>query len=150
MDRIMRGYGSGIEQNILRPTVAAGASAGLFRLCGERFNGPRKTLRSQGFLSYLNAGYDPALAQVARLHILRRMGKYLADKDFSGASEGAIFAQARETLFQACQDFAASRPIDEQEHDPSRPALPAEPALKPFVPPVSSTIIGPYRAPGAG
>jgi hypothetical protein len=103
---------------------------------------------AEDFFSYLKVGYDPALVQVARLHILRRMGKYLADKDFSRASEDAVFAQARETLSQAYQDFVASRPIDErvfkvlQEHDPSRPALPAEPAPKHFVPLDSLTVIG--------
>ncbi|MGO9546000.1 MAG: nitrogenase stabilizing/protective protein NifW [Rhodomicrobium sp.] len=103
---------------------------------------------AEDFFSYLKVDYDPALLHVARLHILKRMGKYLAGKDFSGASEETIFAEARETLAHAYQDFVASKPIDErvfkvlQEHDPSHPAAPAEPAPKPFVPLDSITIIG--------
>ena len=102
---------------------------------------------TEEFFSYLKVDYDPALVQVSRLHILRRMGKYLAGKDFSEASEETVFSGARETLSQAYQDFVASSPIDErvfkvlQERDPSRPALPAEPAPKPFVPLDALTII---------
>ncbi|MBI4723774.1 MAG: nitrogenase stabilizing/protective protein NifW, partial [Rhodomicrobium sp.] len=94
---------------------------------------------AEDFFSYLKVDFDPSLVRVARLHILRRMGKYLASKDFSGASEETVLAEARETLAQAYQDFVSSSPIDErvfkvlQEHDPSRPAEPVEPAPKPFV-----------------
>ena len=103
---------------------------------------------AEDFFTYLKVDFDPALVQVARLHILKRMGKYLAGKDFSGASEEAIFAGASETLALAYQDFVASRPIDQrvfkvlQEHDPSIPQTAAEPAPKPFVPLDSLTIIG--------
>ena len=75
-----------------------------------------------------------------RLHILKRMGKYLGGRDFTGASEDLIFASAQETLARAYQDFVASRPIDErvfkvlQDHDPNRPAKAAEAAGKAFVP----------------
>jgi nitrogenase-stabilizing/protective protein len=103
---------------------------------------------AEDFFSYLKVEYDPALVQVSRLHILRRMGKYLAGKDFTGASEETVFADARETLAQAYQDFVKSSPIGErvfkvlQEHDPDKPAAPAEPAPKPFVPLDSLKIIG--------
>ena len=36
---------------------------------------------AEDFFSYLKVGYEHAFVQVARLHIMRRMGKYLADKD---------------------------------------------------------------------
>lgn len=100
---------------------------------------------AEDFFSYLKVDYDPALVHVARLHMLRRMGKYLVERDFSEASEEAAFAGARQTLAQAYQDFAASCPIGErvfkvlQEHDPARPA---EPAAKPFVPLDALTIPG--------
>ncbi len=103
---------------------------------------------AEDFFTYLKVDFDPALVQVARLHILKRMGKYLAGKDFSGANEETIFAEARETLVQAYQDFVVSKPIDErvfkvlQEHDPNQPAAPAEPAPMPFVSLDSITIIG--------
>jgi nitrogenase-stabilizing/protective protein len=103
---------------------------------------------AEDFFSYLKVEYDPAVVHVARLHILRRMGKYLAGKDFKDASEEAVFAEARETLVQAYADFVKSSPIGErvfkvlQEHDPSRPVTPAEPEPKPFVPLDSLKIIG--------
>ncbi len=98
---------------------------------------------AEDFFAHLKVDFDPALLRVSRLHILKRMGTYLAGKDFSNASEEKVFAEARETLVQAYQDFAASSPLGErvfkvlQEHDPSRPAAP-EP--KPFVPLDSLTI----------
>ena len=110
--------------------------------------GLEKLHSAEDFFSYLKVEFDPALLRVARLHILKRMGVYLAGKDLSGASEEAIFAEARETLAQAYQDFAASSPIDErvfkvlQEHDPSQKAPAAEAPPKPFVPLDTLTIIG--------
>ena len=101
---------------------------------------------AEDFFSYLKVDFDPALLRVARLHILKRMGKYLAEKDFSGPNEEAIFASARETLVQAYQDFTNSKPIDQrvfkvlQEHDPSRPK-PAEQVPEAFVPLDALTII---------
>ena len=103
---------------------------------------------AEDFFSYLKVDFDPALLHVARLHILKRMGKYLAGKDFSGASEETVFAEARETLCQAYRDFTASSPLNErvfkvlQEHDPNREAPAAEPAPQPFVPLDSLTVIG--------
>ena len=103
---------------------------------------------AEDFFHYLKVQFDPALVQVARLHILKRMGKYLAGKDFRGASEETIFSEAAATLAQAYQDFVASRPIDQrvfkvlQEQDPSRPRMPAEPEPKPFIPLDSLAIVG--------
>ena len=104
---------------------------------------------AEDFFSYLKVDYDPAVLRVARLHILKRMGKYLAGKDFSGASRGPDFRGARETLAQAYQRLrrldarstsASSRFL--QEHDPSRPATADEAAPKAFVPLDQLTIIG--------
>jgi nitrogenase-stabilizing/protective protein len=101
---------------------------------------------AEDFFSYLKVDYDPDVLRVSRLHILKRMGKYLDGQDFSGASEDGIFAQTRQTLVQAYQDFVASRPIDErvfkvlEDRDPSKPKAEAS-APKAFVPLDSLTII---------
>jgi nitrogenase-stabilizing/protective protein len=101
---------------------------------------------AEDFFSYLKLDYDPDVLRVCRLHILKRMGKYLDGMDFAGASEDLIFASAQETLARAYQDFIASRPIDQrvfkvlQERDPSRPVR-AEEASKGFVPLEQLTII---------
>jgi nitrogenase-stabilizing/protective protein len=107
-----------------------------------------KMTSAEDFFSYLKVEYDPAVLRVARLHILRRMGKYLAAKDFGGQSEEEIFAGTRETLLQAYRDFTASSPLGErvfkvlQDHDPSRAQKPAEPPAKAFVPLDQLTVIG--------
>ncbi len=101
---------------------------------------------AEDFFSYLKVEYDPEVLRVSRLHILKRMGKYLDGKDFAGASEDQVFAETRETLVKAYKDFLASRPIDErvfkvlQERDPARPAA-EEAGKKAFVPLDSLTII---------
>ena len=101
---------------------------------------------AEDFFSYLKIDYDPEVLRVCRLHILKRMGKYLDGMDFAGASEDLIFAGAQETLARAYQDFVSSRPIEQrvfkvlQEHDPNRPAK-VEEAAKGFVPLDSLTII---------
>ena len=102
---------------------------------------------AEDFFSYLKVDYDPQVLRVCRLHILKRMGKYLDGRDFTGASEDLIFASAQETLARAYQDFVASRPIDQrvfkvlQDHDPNRPQKAADAAGKAFVPLNSLTII---------
>jgi nitrogenase-stabilizing/protective protein len=40
---------------------------------------------AEDFFSCLKVDFDPAMVRVARLHILKRMGKYLAEKDFAAA-----------------------------------------------------------------
>ncbi len=103
---------------------------------------------AEDFFSYLKVDFDPSVVRVARLHILKRMGKYLAEKDFSGASEERVFEEAQQTLAKAYEDFAASSPIGErvfkvlQDHDPNRGAPLPDEAPKPFVPLDSLTIIG--------
>jgi nitrogenase-stabilizing/protective protein len=105
-----------------------------------------KLSAAEEFFSYLKVEYDPEVLRVSRLHILKRMGKYLDGKDFAGASEEDVFAGAQETLAKAYQDFTGSRPIDErvfkvlQERDPARPKAEA-PAKAAFVPLDSLTII---------
>lgn len=100
---------------------------------------------AEDFFAYLKVDYDPEVLRVCRLHILKRMGKYLAARDFNGASEDLIFASAQETLARAYQDFVVSRPIDERvfkvlkDHDPSNPETGE--AQKPFVPLDALTII---------
>ncbi len=102
---------------------------------------------AEDFFSYLKVDYDTAVLRVCRLHILKRMGKYLDGRDFTGASEDLIFAGAQETLARAYEDFVASRPIEQrvfkvlQDRDPNRPQKAAEAAAKAFVPLDSLTII---------
>ena len=107
-----------------------------------------KLSSAEDFFAYLKVDYDPAHLQVARLHILRRMGIYLAAKDFSGAGDESLFIGAREALLKAYGDFIESSPLDERvfkvlkDRDPNRAAPQAEAAPKAFVPLDQLTIIG--------
>jgi nitrogenase-stabilizing/protective protein len=89
------------------------------------------------FFDYLGVPYDPQVVQVARLHILRRMGQYLRDSEAeSGArSDDALFALCREHLEQAYADFVASSPIAERVFKVHQEAIaPRTPPARPFVP----------------
>ena len=65
-----------------------------------------------------------------RLHILRRMGEYLAGDDLEDLPDGVAAARARSFLERAYQDFVASTPLEERvfkvlkDHDPKRPVAP--------------------------
>ncbi|WP_233559846.1 nitrogenase-stabilizing/protective protein NifW [Oleomonas cavernae] len=65
---------------------------------------------AEEFFAFLDVGYDPAVLNVARLHILRRMGDYLRREDLNGLSDDAVYLRARADLENAYADFAASSP----------------------------------------
>ncbi|MCP1854672.1 MULTISPECIES: nitrogenase stabilizing/protective protein NifW [unclassified Bradyrhizobium] len=69
---------------------------------------------AEEFFSLLGVDYDPKIVNVARLHILKRMGQYFAEEQFSGATELEIRARCKAMLEQAYADFVASRPIDQR------------------------------------
>lgn len=93
---------------------------------------------AEEFFTLLSIPFDPAVVQVARLHILRRMGQYLntsqADGAFEGLDDDAIRMLCRTHLEQAYQDFVASSPIQERLFKVHQEAiLPKAPPTKPFV-----------------
>jgi nitrogenase-stabilizing/protective protein len=69
---------------------------------------------AEEFFSLLDVDYDPKIVNVARLHILKRMGQYFAKEQFSGATEPEIRARCKAMLEQAYADFVASSPIDQR------------------------------------
>ncbi|MHC2332054.1 nitrogenase stabilizing/protective protein NifW [Bradyrhizobium sp. USDA 4454] len=69
---------------------------------------------AEEFFSLLGVDYDPRIVNVARLHILKRMGQYFAKEQFSGATEPEITARCKAMLEQAYADFVASPPIDQR------------------------------------
>jgi nitrogenase-stabilizing/protective protein len=90
---------------------------------------------AEEFFIELGVDYDPAVVNVARLHILRRMGQYLGAAELDGLDELAVRAACRDTLERAYADFLISSPIAERlfrvHQDAIKPSLPPE---KPFVP----------------
>ena len=95
----------------------------------------RKLSSAEEFFEALGVEYDPAVVRVARLHILRRMGEYLAAAPLETAPEAEAFAACKTHLAQAYADFTASTPIEQRLFKVHKDAVKpkAEPA-KPFVP----------------
>ncbi len=69
---------------------------------------------AEEFFALLGVEYDPRIVNVARLHILRRMGQYLAGEDFTGATDAIVTERCKAVLERAYADFVASSPIDER------------------------------------
>lgn len=90
---------------------------------------------AEEFFGLLGVDYDPKLVNVARLHILRRMGQYLAGESFEGLDDAAVTERCRTVLAQAYADFVASSPIEQRVFKVLKDAVaPKEPAPRAFVP----------------
>ncbi|MGD0109905.1 MAG: nitrogenase stabilizing/protective protein NifW [Rhodopila sp.] len=91
---------------------------------------------AEDFFAALDLPYDPAILNVARLHIMRRMGQYLSGTERTGLDDDdAVPRACRLHLERAYQDFVRSSPIVERMFKVHQDAIkPAEPPSKPFVP----------------
>lgn len=69
---------------------------------------------AEDFFTLLGVDYEPRIVNVSRLHILRRMGEYLAKEDFGGLDDSAIAERCKKMLEQAYGDFVASSPLDQR------------------------------------
>ncbi len=63
---------------------------------------------AEDFLDYFRVGFDPAVVQVNRLHILQRFHDYLADVEVMPEDDQARFDLHRDLLQGAYQDFVHS------------------------------------------
>ncbi|ESX60795.1 nitrogen fixation protein NifW [Mesorhizobium sp. LSHC420B00] len=85
---------------------------------------------AEEFFAVLGVSYDPKVLNVSRLHIMKRVGQYLAEEDFSGLPDQVIAARVRATLERAYEDFAISSPLTHRvfkvlkDHDPNKAATP--------------------------
>jgi len=73
-----------------------------------------KASAAEEFFTLLEVDYDPKVVNVARLHILRRMGQYLAGEDFASATDAVVAERCKSVLERAYADFVASSPIDQR------------------------------------
>jgi len=98
----------------------------------ERLN---KASAAEDFFALLGVDYDAKVVNVARLHILRRMGQYLASENFVGLPDAAVAERCKSVLERAYSDFVASSPIDQRVFKVLKDAV-APPQRKPanFVP----------------
>lgn len=89
-----------------------------------------KASSAEEIFALLGVDYDPKIVNVARLHILKRMGQHLAKEQFADATEAEVAARCKVMLEQAYADFVASSPIDQRVFkvlkdavaEPKRPA----------------------------
>jgi nitrogenase-stabilizing/protective protein len=91
---------------------------------------------AEDFFVTLDLSYDPAILNVARLHIMRRMGQYLRSTELTDLNnDDEVRRACRSHLETAYQDFVRSSPIAERVFKVHQDAIkPAEPPKKPFVP----------------
>jgi nitrogenase-stabilizing/protective protein len=73
----------------------------------------RRLSAAEEFFLYLDVEYDPQVVNVARLHILRRMGEYLR-KEGESLGEDEVRARCRAHLQAAYDDFVKSSPLQER------------------------------------
>ena len=72
-----------------------------------------KLSSAEDFFRFLDLPFDPLVLNVARLHILRRMGDNLSQAAYE-PDEAKARAYFREHLECAYQDFVRSSPINER------------------------------------
>ncbi|HML07027.1 MAG TPA: nitrogenase stabilizing/protective protein NifW [Xanthobacteraceae bacterium] len=82
---------SPVSANILAEMQAAAAAEDIFRL--------------------LDVAFEAKVMNVARLHILKRMGEYLAGESFAEMPESLVAARCKAALERAYDDFAKASPL---------------------------------------
>jgi nitrogenase-stabilizing/protective protein len=96
-----------------------------------------QTLSSaEEFFKVLDVPYDPVKVNVVRMHIMKRMGQYLATEDLEGLPENIIRQRCQTTLERAYEDFQKSDPMKERVFKVLKEAVqektPAPPPIVPF------------------
>jgi nitrogenase-stabilizing/protective protein len=95
---------------------------------------------AEDFFRLLGVSYDPAVLNVARLHILKRMGQYLRSASQEGLNDDACRALCRAHLEKAYADFVASTPLEQRVFKVLQDAV--RPKGETFVPASSLTVGG--------
>jgi nitrogenase-stabilizing/protective protein len=66
---------------------------------------------AEDFFALLGVAYEVKVLNVARLHILKRMGEYLASEEFDGADDAVVAQRCKIVLERAYADFVGSSPL---------------------------------------
>ena len=69
---------------------------------------------AEDIFTYLLLPYEQEVLNIARLHIMKRLGQYLRDAVIDGQPQEEVFLEARAALKRAYMDFVASTPIQEK------------------------------------
>lgn len=90
---------------------------------------------AEDFFVYLDVAFEPRVLHVARLHIMKRMGQYLASETEDAASEDALRERCRQNLQTAYNDFVANSPIEARVFKVHQDAVAAkEPKRRQLIP----------------
>lgn len=90
---------------------------------------------AEDFFKLLGVDYDPKVVNVARLHILKRMGQYLAGENLDGLPSEEAAGRCKAVLERAYADFVASSPLDQRVFKVLKDAVaPKAPPPRSFVP----------------
>lgn len=92
-------------------------------------NDLRRLSAAEEFFNYLGVPYEQRVLNVARLHILRRMGEYLSREATAQEDDAVTRERCRTHLQAAYGDFVARTPIEERVFKVHKDAV-AEPAAK--------------------
>jgi len=87
---------------------------------------------AEDFFRCLGVFYDPRVLNVARLHIMKRMGQYLRSNTLTGVDEETARKLCGEHLKRAYDDFVASSPLEQRVFKVLQDAV--RPAGETFVP----------------
>lgn len=91
---------------------------------------------AEEFFQVLDVPYEATKVNVVRMHIMKRMGQYLASEDFEGMSEAEVKERCQATLARAYEDFQKSDPLQERVFkvlkEAAEPKTQAPPAMVPF------------------
>jgi len=93
---------------------------------------------AEDFFAFLGVDYDPAVVNVARLHILKRMGQYLRRQGPEPVEEQAARELCRAQLQHAYNDFVQSTPLEQRVFKVLQDAV--RPKGETFVPLSSLTV----------
>ncbi|MDC7788406.1 nitrogenase stabilizing/protective protein NifW [Rhodoplanes sp. TEM] len=88
---------------------------------------------AEEFFQILGVAYDPQVVNVARLHILKRMGEYLGGDELDGIPEPIAVARCQSVLSRAYEEFVASSPLEQRVFKVLKEAVEPK-APKNFVP----------------
>jgi len=97
-----------------------------------------QTLSSaEEFFQLLDVPYEDVKVNVVRMHIMKRMGQYLATEDFEGVPDEEVRERCKLTLERAYEDFQKSDPMKERVFKVLKEAVqekkaPAPPPVVPF------------------
>jgi nitrogenase-stabilizing/protective protein len=66
---------------------------------------------AEDIFELLGVGYDSKVMNVARLHILKQMGDYLACEDLADIPDSIVTARCKAVLERAYEDFVSASPL---------------------------------------